>query len=302
MHRIFAGTVEIVKEPNVAIDAETLMNWRFEDLVHNYAARDTILYALGVGLGMPATDPDQLRYVYEEGLLALPTMAVVLGYPGFWAKDARTGIDWRRVLHGEQGLRLFKPLPPAGTVVGRTRITGLVDKGKERGALLFSERDVIDRATGELLCTLAMTAVLRGDGGFGGPAGPAPVPHALPARAPDLVCELPTIEQSALLYRLSGDYNPLHADPAVARAAGFPRPILHGLCTFGVVGHALLKALCDYRAERLKSMQVRFSAPVFPGETIRTEIWRDGGEISFRARAAKRDVVVINNGRAEIAA
>lgn len=283
------------------IDYQTLMNWRFEDLEHRYTERDTMLYALGVGLGTRSTDADELRFVYEHDLQALPTMAVVMGYPGFWAKDPRTGIDWKRLLHGEQGLTIFKPLPPAGTVIGRTRITGLIDKGKEKGAVLLSERDVIDKASGDLLCKVTMSAVLRGDGGFGGPTGPAPRPHGIPHHTPDLTCDLPTLPQAALIYRLSGDYNPLHVDPAVAAAAGFHRPILHGLCTYGVVGHALLKAVCDYRVERLRSMQVRFSAPVYPGETIRTEIWHGHGAVSFRARAVERDIVVINNGYAEIA-
>ncbi|HUI17346.1 MAG TPA: MaoC/PaaZ C-terminal domain-containing protein [Alphaproteobacteria bacterium] len=286
----------------MAIDPEALINWRFEDLEQAFTARETILYALGVGLGNPPDDRDQLPFVYEKGLKALPTMGVVLGYPGFWIKDPATGIDWRRVLHGEQGLELLAPLPAAGTVIGRTRVTGLIDKGKARGALMFSEREVIDKASGALLCRLSQTAVLRGDGGFGGPEGPVPPPHPIPERRPDLVCELPTVPQAALIYRLSGDDNPLHADPAIASAAGFPRPILHGLCTFGVVGHALLKCACGYRPECLKSMRLRFSAPVFPGEAIRTEMWREEGVLSFRAKVLPRDVVVINNGRAEIAA
>ena len=283
------------------INYERLMNWRFEDLEHCYTERDTMLYALGVGFGSPPTDPEQLRFIYEHDLQALPTMAVVLGYPGFWVKDPRTGIDWKHVLHGEQGLTIFKPLPPSGTVIGRSRITGLIDRGKEKGAVLLSERDIVDRASGELISKVTMSAVLRGDGGFGGPTGPVPAPHPIPHHAPDLACELPTLPQAALIYRLSGDYNPLHVDPAVAAAAGFKRPILHGLCTFGVVGHALLKTLCGYRPERLKSMQLRFSAPVYPGETVRTEIWRHGGTVSFRARVVERDVLVINNGRAEVA-
>lgn len=285
----------------MAIDYETLRNWRFDDVHHDYSHRDTILYALGLGFGADPMDADQLRFVYERALQALPTMAVVMGYNGFWPMDPRTGIDWPRVLHGEQSIRIHKPLPPAGKVIGRARVTDLVDKGKEKGAYLFVEREVIDAASGERLATLAQTAVLRGDGGFGGPSGPTPAPHPLPERAPELSCDLPTLPQAALVYRLSGDYNPLHADPDVAKAAGFPRPILHGLCTFGVAGHALLKSCCDYRPERLRAIQARFSAPVFPGETIRTEIWRDGETVSFRARVLERDVVVLNNGRAEIA-
>jgi len=257
---------------------------------------------LGLGLGHDPVDAHQLRFVYEKGLLALPTMAVILGYPGMFVRDPRLKVDWKRVLHGEQGVTLHRPLPVEGVAIGRTRITGVVDKGAEKGALLFTEREVIDGVSREQLATLQSTSVLRGDGGFGGPAGPAPDPHPIPDRIPDIVEDTPTQPQSALIYRLCGDMNPLHADPEIAKAAGFPRPILHGLCTFGVVGTALLKRCCGWDPARLKSMRVRFSSPVFPGEIVRTEIWHDGAVISFRARVAGRETVVINNGRAEIQA
>lgn len=283
------------------IDYERLLNWPFPDLEHTYTDRDTILYALGLGLGADPLDMDQLQFVYEDGLKALPTMAVVLGYPGFWLKDPATGADWKKVLHGEQGVQIFKPLPAAATVIGRTRVTSIVDKGADKGALLFSERDVFDKATGDLLCRLTGTSFLRGDGGFGGPSGPVPEPHKLPERAPDLEVALPTIPQAALIYRLSGDYNPLHADPRVAATAGFKAPILHGLCTFGVVGHALVKAIGGYKPESLKRMDARFTSPVYPGETIVTEIWRGEGAVSFRAKVRERDLVVLANGRAEFA-
>lgn len=283
------------------IDYDTLLNWPFPDLEHSYTERDTMLYALGIGCGHDPLDAADLRHVYEDGLLALPTMAVVLGHPGFWLQDPATGVDWRQTLHGEQGLVLHRKLPPAGTVVGRTRITGLVDKGPGKAALLFSERDVVHRATGDLLCTVTSTTFLRGEGGFGGPAGPVPAPHAMPETAPALTVDLATLPQAALIYRLSGDFNPLHADPAIARAAGFPRPILHGLATYGVAGRAVLKACCDGDPARLKRLDVRFSAPVYPGETIRTEIWIDGAVASFRCRVVERDVVVLNNGLAEVA-
>ncbi len=284
----------------MTINYEKLKAWQFPALEHHYTERDTILYALGLGFGANPLDEGQLAFVYEEKLKAVPTLAVVLAYPGFWARNPETGIDWRRVLHGEQGLVIHRPLPPAGAVVGRTRITEILDKGKDKGAILYSSRDVHDKATGDLLCTVSGCAVLRGDGGFGGPTGPQPAPHPTPERAPDLSLDLPTLPQAALIYRLSGDYNPLHADPKVAAAAGFPRPILHGLCTYGIAGHALLNLLCDYNPTRLRRMDCRFTAPVFPGETLRTEIWREGNnQFAFRCRVVERDRVVLNNGMAE---
>ena len=285
------------------IDPKALRQWPIADVEHSYTVRDTMLYALGLGYGADPMDVEQLRFVYEGGLKALPSMAVVLGYPGFWIGDPATGADWKKVLHGEQSIEIFKPLPTAATVIGRSRVTGLFDKGKDKGAVLVSERDVIDKSSGDVLCRLTSTTMMRGDGGFGGPSGPLPAPHPLPDRAPDQSVSIATLPQAALIYRLSGDYNPLHADPAVARGGGFEKPILHGLCTFGVVGRALLDAVCGNHPSKLRKMQVRFSAPVFPGETIVTELWKEGGGvISFRARVEQRDLVVINNGRAEVAA
>jgi len=285
------------------IDPEALRQWPIAEIKHTYTVRDTMLYALGLGCGADPLDENQLQFVYEGRLQALPSMAVVLGYPGFWLGDPATGADWKKVLHGEQVLEVFKPLPAAATVIGRSRVTGLFDKGKEKGAVLVSERDVIDKSSGEVLCRLTSTTMLRGDGGFGGPSGPLPAPHPLPDRAPDQTTGIATLPQAALIYRLSGDYNPLHADPAVARSVGFEKPILHGLCTFGVVCRALLDAVCGNDPSRLRKMQVRFSSPVYPGETIVTEIWKEaGGVVSFRAKVKERDLVVINNGRAEVAA
>jgi acyl dehydratase len=285
------------------IDPEALRQWPIAEIEHTYTARDTMLYALGLGCGADPLDENQLRFVYEGRLQALPSMAVVLGYPGFWIGDPATGADWKKVLHGEQVIEIFKPLPAAATVIGKSRVTGLFDKGKEKGAVLVSERDVVDKSTGDVLCRLTSTTMLRGDGGFGGPSGPLPAPHPLPDRASDLTVSIDTLPQAALIYRLSGDYNPLHADPAVARSGGFEKPILHGLCTFGVVCRALLDAVCGNDPSKLRKMQVRFSAPVFPGETIVTEFWKEpGGVVSFRAKVKQRDLVVINNGRAEVAA
>ena len=182
----------------------------------------------------------------------------------------------------------------------KSRVEEIVDKGEGRGALLYIARDVFDADTDAPIATIRRTTFARGDGGFGGPSGPVRQPHPIPERDPDIVCDLPTLPQQALIYRLNGDSNPLHIDPDVAREAGFDRPILHGLCTFGVAGHAVLKTLCGYDPARLKRIDVRFSAPVFPGETIRTEMWVDGPQISFRARIVGRDAVVLNNGLAEV--
>jgi acyl dehydratase len=287
----------------MAINYQKLMNWPFPETEHSYTVRDTMLYALGLGFGADPMDEKQLRFVYEEKLQALPTMAVVLGTTGFWVKDPEAGVDWKKVLHGEQGLVVHKSLPPSGTVVGKQKITEIVDKGAGKGALCYSKRDIFDKKTGDLLCTVNGCSFWRGDGGFGGPAGPTPKPHAVPDGTPDASVDIKTLPQAALIYRLSGDYNPLHADPAVAKVGGFPKPILHGLCTYGTAGHALLQLACGYDPGKLRRMDVRFTSPVFPGETIRTEIWRQGGgKIAFRSKVVERDIVVLNNGYAEIAA
>jgi acyl dehydratase len=284
----------------MTIDYARLKAWPFADVEHRYTARDTMLYALGLGCGSDPTDPDELRFVYEDGLLALPTMAVVLGGPGFWVRNEATGVDWRKILHGEQGLTLHRPLPAAGTVIGRTRVKEIIDKGPGKGALMFSERSILDKASGAPIATLSSTTVMRGDGGFGGPAGSPPAPHPLPKRAPDAALDIATLPQAALIYRLSGDMNPLHADSKVAAAAGFTRPILHGLCSFGIAGRAVLKLACGNDPARLTHMQVRFTAPAYPGETLRTEIWRDGAQVSFRARVVERDATILSNGLAII--
>lgn len=283
------------------LDYEKLVNYRIPEVEQHYTRRDTILYALGVGLGADPCDAQQLKYVYEEGLVALPTMTIILGYPGAWHVQADVGITRSHVVHGEQGFTIEHPLPVEGTVVGTTDIEGVIDKGKDRGALVMTRTTVRDKASGATYCTLTSTSFCRADGGFGGPAGPVREPHALPERKPDATCDLPTLPQAALIYRLSGDYNALHADPEYAKKAGFKMPILHGRCTFSISGHALLKTCCGYDASRLKAMEGRFSSPVYPGETIRTELWFDGRIVSFRSTVPARNVTVLNNGRAEIA-
>ncbi|MGI8526488.1 MAG: MaoC/PaaZ C-terminal domain-containing protein [Pseudolabrys sp.] len=283
---------------------EKLLALKIPEVEHNYTGRDAILYALGLGLGQDPMSEDELAFVYEKNLKALPTFALVLGYSPYWLRNPDSGVNWTKVVHGEQGFVLHRPVLPQGAVIGKTRVVEVIDKGEGKGALVLSERQVTDKASGEAVATLTQTTFCRGDGGFGGPKDgtkrEAPAPHPIPERAPDLTCDLTTRPEMALIYRLSGDINPLHADPEFARAAGFPRPILHGLATFGVAGHAILKTVCGYDPARLTAMKGRFSAPVYPGETIRTQMWRDGSVISFRAQVLERDVVAVNNGRAEI--
>jgi acyl dehydratase len=287
----------------MTIDYQNLKNWHFPEIEHTYTVEDTMRYALAVGVGHDPMDERALRFVTEYELHALPTMAVVLGYPGFWMTDPRTGIDSTLILHGEEAVTIHKPLPVAGTVFSRHKMRHVIDKGASKGAVIIYDKELFDKTTGDLLATVNHTAFCRGNGGFSAKDGisdPSPLPpKPMPTTAPDLVCDLATLPQQALLYRLLADRNPLHALPKAALDAGFQRPILHGLGTYGVVGHALLKTLCDYLPEKVRRQGVRFTAPVYPGETIRTEIWSKENPIRFRAKVLERDVVVINFGEFE---
>ena len=283
------------------LDYDAVKNWNFEPVVQTYNERDSMLYALGLGIGADPTDRGQLRFVYEKDLQTIPTMATVLGSPGFWWRDPRTGADWVKLVHGEQTIRVFKPLPVAATVVAKNRVISITDKGAGKGAIVVIKRDVIDKSNGELLAEVVHGTFLRGDGGYSAdPAKSDPGPAALPAppdAAPNFEVELATLDQQALIYRLSGDYNILHADPEVARAAGFERPILHGLCTYGMAAHAVLQGVTRYDATRIRALAVRFTAPVYPGEKIKFQLWkRDSASFHLRARIDARNVVVLNNG------
>lgn len=284
----------------MSLNYDAIMEFPFPEVTVRYDARDTMLYALGLGLGRDPLDPDALPFIYEQhpAFRAVPMQAVVLGLTAGWLRDPSTGVDYTHVLHGEQGLVLHRPLSTQGHVVSRQRVSQIVDKGEGRGALILTERTLTDQSDGEPIATITSTSFARANGGFGGPEGPAPAPHPLPDRTPDRVVDTPTDQGQALIYRLSGDWNPLHADPQVAMRAGFERPILHGLCSYGIAGLAVLAQFCDFDPVRLLSLRLRFSAPVLPGETIRTEMWKDGPVVSFRALANGR--VVLNNGRAEI--
>jgi len=280
----------------MTFDPEKLLDKDFPVIQQTYTAKDCMLYALGVGIGIDPLNEESLRFVYEENLKVLPSQSVMTAHPGFWAKEEDTGLDWVKVLHAGQEIIMHTPFPSEGTVEAKTRITSVTDKGQRIGALIVSDRVVSDVATGEDICTLVTTILARGDGGFGGERKATPKTDIIPKSEPDIVCDLPTQPQQALIYRLTGDFNSLHASPTVARNAGFKAPILHGLCTMGVATHALIKSCCDYDTSRFKRMRLRFCAPVYPGETIRTEIWINGNEMAFRCKSLEQDKVVINNG------
>lgn len=286
----------------MAIDYSSLMGRALPERTHRYTWRDSVLYALGLGLGSNPTEADELQFVYEKGLKTLPTMPVILGHPGFWISEPDTGIDYRKVVHGEQSLVIHAPLPVEGSFIARNMVDEIIDKGEGCGAILRVRRDLFDEATGVLQSTQVMSMFCRGDGGFGGPAAGKSQPEAaIPETAPDVSITRSIPVQAALIYRLSADLNPLHADPAVAEAAGFPRPILHGLATFGVAGFAILAGTAGSDPAALREIGCRFSAPVFPGETIRTDMWIDDATVAFRCTAIERDKVVLDRGRAVIA-
>lgn len=282
------------------MNLEKLLAWKFNELEHTLAPRDAMLYALGIGLGGNASDPAELQFTYEKGLKVFPSWVNVIAHPGGWIMAPELEVDWVKLLHGEQSFRIHQPLSPERTYVGRYRVRDVLDKGPGKGALLYLEKQLLDKQSGELAAVVTSTYFLRGDGGSGGTTGQADPAHPIPDRPADFSLALPILPQAALVYRLSGDYNPIHADPELARKAGFDRPILHGLCTLGVATRAVLQACADNVPERLRALQLRFSAPVYPGETLVTEFWRDGEVVSFRSSVAERDLVVLNNGRAEI--
>lgn len=281
----------------MALNYERIMAWRPADIPVSYGPRDCILYALGIGLGMDPLDPGQLKFVYEPGLEAFPTMAAVLGWPGRMT-DPAFGLDETLVVAAALKVTLLRPLAPADQLVGRTRIEEVVDRGPGGPAIVLAARDLLAQ-DGTQVARIESNLLARKHGGFGGRATAVAEPPALPDGPPARVCDLPTPPNLALIYRLTGDENPLHADPQRAQTAGFPRPILHGAATFGIAAHAILRQF-DYRADRLASISARFSRPVFPGETIRTEMWFALPRVFFQSRVVERDDIVLTNGLATL--
>ncbi len=264
-----------------------------------YDKRDVMLYAAAVGAGHHGEEAD-LALICEDGLRTLPAMAVVLATPGFWQMEPQYGIDWPRVLHAEQSVTWESELPVAADVRSELTVDTIVDKGAAKGALMYWSRRIYDEADERLLATVRYVSFLRGDGGKGGSEGTAPSPHPIPDRTPDHRTAAETRREQALIYRLCGDFNPLHSDPRVAREAGLERPILHGLCTYGFAARMLQREVCKNDPARVKRIDARFSAPVLPGDTLDLEIWNEApGKAAFRVTARERGVTAINNGYME---
>jgi acyl dehydratase len=285
----------------MALNYDEVMSKIVTDIPFSYSDADTMLYALCVGMGRDPLDRKELPFVYEmEGQpRTVPTLATVL-VPDMFPPDL--GWDYSQVLHSEQRMQLYRPLPAAADILVNKRVVDVFDRGPTRGALFLIEAEGRLASDDTVLFTLGCTIVARGDGGFGGPSGKGPAPHRAPRREADLSCDLKTRRDQALFYRLTGDRNPLHADPKAAAAVGFERPILHGLCTFGVACKAVLQTICDYDHTLIEGFDARFSAPVIPGDTITTDMWQDGNVISFTCTAKERGEIVLRNGKCTLRA
>ncbi|MFN8531305.1 MAG: MaoC/PaaZ C-terminal domain-containing protein [Anaerolineae bacterium] len=291
----------------MTVDVQTLLAYEFPPITFAYTPRDVSLYALGVGAPADPLDQEELRYVYERsgaGFRVLPTFAVL--FPGALIDTILTGdlpglkFNPMMLLHGEQTLEVNGPLPERAVITCYPRVKAIYDKGS--GALLVTGTSCRDES-GREIATSESSMFIRGIGGFGGERGPSGEANTPPDRDPDAVIREKTSPTQALIYRLSGDVNPLHADPMMAAFAGFDKPILHGLCTFGYAGRAVLKAFCGGDPARFKRIKVRFVKHVFPGETLVTEMWKlNETRVIFRVKAAERDEVVIGSAAVDLQA
>ena len=275
------------------IDREKILAHRFPEGEGGYGPDDVILYHLGVGAGVPPTGPGELEYTYEKKLKVLPSFPTVAraGGAGRLTEVPGLGFNPALLLHGEQDVELHKPLPPQCRLRGSGRIADVYDKGK--AALLILESTVQDEQ-GEPLYTNRTSLFLRGEGGFGGPAGPK-AGHVPPDREPDGVLESATLPQQALLYRLCGDKNPLHCDPEFAARGGFDRPIIHGLCSYGIVCKAVVDGVLGGDVTKVARYQARFRGVAYPGETYLTSYWKEGDRILLEARSKERDAIILSN-------
>ena len=274
-----------------------------EEVPFSWSERDVMLYALAIGMGEDPIDAEELAFVNDSFLEPKP-LRVVPSFASicvFGAWPGEYGTDPAMMVDGERDIWFHKPLPPAANVLATSRVIGAIDKGAGKGAVILAEHLVKDAATGDQLVTIRQSTFARGDGGFGGPSTGQPLPHAVPTRAPDKSLDLVTRPNQALLYRLTGDRRALHSDPAFARKAGFDRPILHGMCTYGLTCRAVLQTYADYDPSAFRRHSVRFSAPVYPGDTLTVDLWRDNAIISLEARVKERNSTVVKNGLIELA-
>ena len=288
----------------MALDYEKLMTWQEPEIIQRYSIQDTILYGLSLGYGSNPVDENDLSFVYERQLKALPSMATILASPWGWLYHAKVGINPTLAVHGFQGIHLYKILPVATEVGSILKVKGIEDKVPNRGAIVWFERNLYETKSGDLLATIEASMFCRGDGGYGGEKhehehGPRQIKEH-PTRPPDFIRQYTTLPQLALIFRLHGDLNPIHADPLVALKAGFNRPILHGLCTYGMATKAILETCCDSNPIRLKSISTFFSAPVFPGDAIDFRIWLNHNSVYFEAVVSLRDAIVLKGGSAEL--
>jgi acyl dehydratase len=282
------------------MNVDAVLGFEIPTREQSYDERDVMLYALGVGLGDDPMDRTQLRYVYERDLVVLPTLSMVLAHPGFWIGRPELGLDWAHALHVEQRMEVGDDLPASGRVRGQYRITGISDRGVDKGATLWFEKSLTDVATGRELARLSSALLCRGDGGCGDHGTvPAPLPD-VPAETPDRRVEWLAARNAALIYRLSGDRNPVHVDPDVATKAGFERPILHGLCTLGIAAQVLSRSIDPNASRRIRSLACRFTRPVTPGDALSVEYWARGDAVRFQVRKASDGAVVLGRGEAVI--
>lgn len=285
------------------MNLENVTARHFPPIFQTFDWRSAALYALSLGMGMDPTDEEELPYIYEgRDQRPVPSMCVTLGWPPLWIAEPAMEISWPRVLHGEQRFELHRSLPLGATIRASHRVRAVADKGAGRGAVLYFDTEIEDAATETPLASLTAANFLRDDGGCGN-FGDVPAPlSAFSCRdPPDHAIDYSTLGQAALLYRLaSHDYMPIHADPKLARSAGFDRPIAHGLNTLGIACRAILKLVLPHAPHRLRTMAVRFVSPAFPGDTIRVELFRRPEGIRFRAWAVERQTLVLDRGHCEI--
>src|SRR5246127_636092 len=279
------------------IKYEELMALKNLGQKYSYSDREVMLYAYGIGMGADPMNETELAFVNEAAatprpLKVVPTFASVAAWG---SGPGEMNLNRVMVVDGERDITFHKPLATAAHITADSSVLTVYDKGKEKGAII-RHQTILKDADGEQLATLVASRFARGDGGFGGPSEGQPEPHQVPSRAPDKVVDIATRADQALVYRLCGDRNPLHSDPGFARKAGFSKPILHGMCTYGITCRGVLRTYADYDPTAFRQHAARFSAPVYPGDTVTMEMWKDGNVISFEAKVTARNVTVIKSG------